>query len=420
MTANAGNEYNTGQLVVRQPRVFSTNMELVIPTLSGDFDVFVNNVKRSGGAQAGTLSRVYPSRIIASYPNYPEMFDNPTATLDSESDSAIDVNSADGQEITAIIPFFGDAAFGAAQKSGIVVVFKTNSVYLVDLSAKDNGLNPVQKLETRGKGCTAPYSVAVTRNGIMFANETGLYRLNRNLDVDFIGKKYGRKFTNTVNSDQLTLATGHHDSQANSYKLSYPTASEDENSLVAVYNHTREYEGQGEGSWTTYTNHPVTGWANLSANSYFAATSGRVFIIRRLGNTSDYRDDNQPISMTILTRAIDSTDSGRRKSHNKVITHYRAVAESVGTTLTTALDLKEVFQDTDTFQINTENSNGIGDTGNQKIVSVMSTLGAKNGIYLQLKYENATLDEPVEITGIDIRVAARTDDGIKQAKDTVT
>lgn len=420
MVANAGNEYNVGQVVIRQPRIFSTSMEVVVPALTGDFDVFANNVKRTGGANAGALTRLFPSRIIASYSNYAEIFDAPTENDDSFSDSAIDINSADGQEITAIIPFFGDAAFGAAQKSGIVVVFKTNSIYLVDLAAKDAGTNPVQKLETRGKGCTAPYSVSVTRGGIMFANDTGIYRLNRNLTVDYIGRKYERKFRDTVNKDQLAIATGHHDTEANSYKLSYPLTGANENSTVAVYNHTREYEQRGDGSWTTYTNHPATGWTNLDAESYFASTDGRVYIIRRLNETSDYRDDSSAIAMTVITRALDALDSGRRKVHSKIITHYRVPSESVGTALFAALDLKTVFQATDAFQINQESQDGLGDNGNQKVVTISSVIDSKVGVYIQLKYTNSTIDETVEITGIDLRVAAKSDEGILEARETTS
>jgi hypothetical protein len=40
------------------------------------------------------------------------------------------------------------------------------------------------------------------------------------------------------------------------------------------------------------------------------------------------------------------------------------------------------------------------------------------GTYIQLKYENNTLDEPVEISGMDFRVALKSDKGTLQAKKT--
>ena len=186
-----------------------------------------------------------------------------------------------------------------------------------------------------------------------------------------------------------------------------------------MYNHTREYEQKGEGSWTTYTNHPATGWSNLGSSSYFASTEGRVYHVRRLGELSDYRDDDQAINMTVLTRAIDALESGRRKIFSSIITHYRAVATSTGTTLQAALDLKETFQDTDAFVITKEEeTTGLGDSGTQKIITILSTIDEKVGIYLQLKYTNSTIDETVEITGIDFRVAAKTEAGILQAEQT--
>ena len=419
MIASAGNEFESGQLIIRQPKVFNTFLEVQLPDLTGDFDVYANNIKRVGGSSAGTLERRYPSRIIASYANYPEIFDATNSVQDSNSDSAIDINSADGQEITGIIPFFGDSAFGSAQKSGVIVVFKTNSIYLVDLNQKDAGQPAVQKLETRGKGCTAPYSIAVTKDGIMFANDTGIYKLTRDLKVNYIGRKYERKWNNTVNKNQLSIATGHHDTNFNQYNLSYPIDSNIENSEVAVYNHTREYEGTGNGSWTTYDNHPATGWANLNTNSYFSTTNGKVYVIRNKGNNTDYRDDSQPIIMTILARALDMGDSGVRKVFSQITTHYRTIGQSTGTSLEAALDLKDVFQNTDTFIVTrSEENTGIDDFGLQKVVTIQSVIDAKVGVYLQLKYTNSNIDEPIEIVGIDIRVANKGDKGLTQAAKT--
>ena len=422
MVANAGGEFASGQLLITQPKVFPTFMEVTLPALDGAFSVFVNDRDVESAKSASAKVERFPSRVIASYPNFPEIFDNPTATLDTDSPSAIDINPADGQEITAIIPFFGDSAFGAAQKSGIVVVFKTNSIYLIDLAAKARGENPVQRLETRGKGCTAPNSVAVSRGGIIFANETGIYKLGRDLKVEYVGRKYERKFLDEVSRDNLAIATGHHDSVDNQYKMSYPVTGEDFNSKVAVYNHTREYEGQGgEGSWTTYDNHPSTGWCNLQADSFFATDAGRVFIIRRLGEASDYRDDSSAINMTILTRAMDMGDSSIRKVIKKITTHYRTLFGSDGTTLEAALDLKNVFQDTDAFRIVNQDSNtGISGNTEYKVQTIESVIDEKICVYLQLRYKNSVIDEAVEIAGIDIRVASKGDAAIQQAASTTS
>ncbi len=425
LIAGAGNDFGAGQLVVRQPKVEATSIEVVLPTFTAPCQYFVNSIKRTTGASASQLTRLFPSRILISYPNFSEIFDAPTALKDLDSASAVDVNPDDGQEITAIIPFFGESAFGAALNSGVVVVFKTNSIYLVDLAAKAAGQNPVQRIESQGKGCTAPYSVAVTRNGIMFANENGIYRLTRQLTVDFVGRKYSGVFRDNLNKDYLSLVTGHNNPVNNTYKMSYVLKDGESvsNSQVAVYNHTREYEmGLGEsaaaGSWVTYDNHPATGWANLPAESFFASTKGRVFTIRQTDEDTDFRDDSEPVSMTIVTRGNDFGEAGIRKYVRALVTHWIG-EDSTGTTLQIATDLVDNYEATDpiTIHANAE-ATGVGDTGRLKVDTILSSIDNAKAVYFQVKIQNSTIDENVILTRLDWRVAGLKDKGILQAAQT--
>lgn len=420
MIGNAGNEFNSGQLVVKQPKVLETSLELQLPALAGEFDVFVNNVRRSADASAGAVERLFPSRTLISFPNFPEIFDNPAVDSEVDSLSAIDVNPADGQALTAAIPFFGDSTFGGGQQNSAVVMFKENSIYLMSPVAKSQGQNALQRIESEGKGCTAPYSVAVTRAGIMFANFAGIYRLGRNNQIDYVGRKYERIWREQVNRDRLAIVTGHHFANGNQYKLSVPVgSSQTENNEVAVYNHTREYQGVGPGSWATYTNHAVTGWANLLDDAYFATTSGEVFSIRRVGDSTDARDDDQPISWKLLCRAMDFGDSAIRKTFGWVITHYRTLVETDSVTLKSATNLRAELAETDDFTIKKDETlTGIGDEITRKVVSIKSSLADRIGNYLQLEYTGGEKDKPVEISGIDIRVAGHTSKGISEAGET--
>lgn len=425
--ANAGGEFGFGQLILKQPKITGTNLELVLPALSGAFDVFVNSVKRTASEQTGALTREFPSRILLSYANYPEIFDNPTTAVDSRSESAIDINSADGQEITSVIPFFGESAFGQANKSGIITVFKENSIYLTDSSAKDalsqgfaSNTPVIQKLETEGKGCTAPLSVAVTRAGIMFANFSGVYRLNRNLEIEYIGRKIERIWREKVDKTNIAFVTGHHYANGNQYKLSVPVETTDgRNNQVLVYSHTREYEGQGMGSWTVYDNHPVAGWANLLDDAYFATTVGQVMSIRRTGEVTDFRDDSSSINWSYLSRAMDFGDAGIRKAISSIITHYRALSNTDSVSLKSALDMESEFNATDLFTILKPGDNtGLSDANPRKVTSIKSSLAEGIGNYLQLLYSSNTKDMPVEIAGISIRVAGKDSKGLLEAADT--
>ena len=419
--ASAGNEFASGQLIVKQPKVVDTFLELQLPNFTSAFDVFVNSVKRSATDSAGAVERLFPSRVLSSYQNFPEIFDRPTVDADIDSKSAADINSADGQELTAVIPFFGDSAFGGAQKSGVLVAFKENSIYLLDVGLKFTEQASVQKLESQGKGCNSPFSVAATKDGIMFANESGIYRLGRDMSIQYYGKKYERIWKEQVNRDALDIATGHHFATENQYKLSYSLLSEnsDENSQVAVYNHTREGISSDIGSWTTYTNHAATGWANLLTTAFFATVDGQVFKIRNEGDVSDFRDDASAINWEAILRAWDFGDGGVRKVFGWVITHYRTLVEVDSAELNAAADLASEFEPTDQFQIQKSvNSTNFSDLVSKKVVSIRSSLRTRIGNYLQLQYKGTCYDLPVEISGVEVRISGKSQRGIQEASET--
>lgn len=426
IVANAGNEYQTGQLVIRSPKVLTTTPQVGLPPFSG-FNIFVNNLRRTSGATADAVVDLFPSRLAVSSPNFPEVFDNPTAISDNntESFSAIDINSADGQQITGLIPFFGESAFGSAQKDSIVVVFKENSIYLVNLAAKAAGTTAVQRIESQGLGCTAPYSIASTRDGIIFANESGIFRLTRDLRIEYVGQKLERLWQGesstgfAVNRNALALAQGTHYALGRQYKLSVPTGTDLANSGVLSYNHTREYRSQGFGSWSRYDAHPVTGWANLETDAFFGSTLGAVYRLRNSGSESDFRDDAAPISMEATLAATDFGDAAIRKAVASVDVHFRVLGDQEGTSLLSSPDLGNTFREMDSFEVKGNSpTTGFEDEAGQKILTLGFSPNYRKLVYFQVKITNATLDEPVEIAGIEYRVSGLSEQGITQAKQT--
>lgn len=419
--AEAGSSFNFGQLVLSQPKALTTTVEVQLPAFNG-MNIFVNQVLRSPSASASAVTRFLPSRIIVSYPNYPEIFDNPLSVVDTSSASAIDINPADGQEITGVIPFFGESAFGASLQDGIVVVFKTNSIYLVNLAAKAAGQNPVQRIESQGLGCTAPYTIAPSRNGIMFANESGIYILGRDLQVTYKGRYLERYWRKLVDRSRLNEMTGHYYSNGNQYKLSCAEKTDDQNDKVLVYDTVREYTADGfrEGSWTTYDNHPAIGWANLETNAFFASTRGEVFILRTTGLISDFRDDSSPIVMETTLRAMDFGDAAIRKAIAHLIIQYRTVADASGIELFSAPDLTEGFEEADQVDIVVpqDHDDGLSDEADVKILTVRYSVDRRKLSYIQLRFTNGNIDEPVEIAGITYRVAGMNEKGTTQAANT--
>lgn len=407
MVAGAGSEFGLGRMVVRQERVEATDMELVIPAAITSADVFVQGIRRNAAAQVSAPTRVMPSRLIISYPNFPEIFDSPTA-LQTDSDSVVDVNAADGQEITGIIPFFGDAVFGNGLVEAVLVIFKTNSIYLLDTNTRQ-----LNKIESRGLGCTVPRSIAATRDGVMFANDSGIYRLNRDQTISYVGRHMERLWEDNVNHAQLAQATGHHYGVGRKYKLSIPVGADQTiNNQVYVYDHEREGKDQEFGAWTRYTNHPATGWANLSNDAFFATTTGNIFKIRRVGDETDYRDDADAVAdMDILMRPIDFGQAGIRKAISSVTSHFQLRRSSMdGTELFIGPDLDGTFASAGEFTLTKD--------ATIKVANVVSSPPARRMEFIQLKYTNSTIDEDVVLAGVDFRVAGLEEFGIQERSET--
>lgn len=414
MISDAGNEFSTGQLLVRQPKTIDTTLEVVIPSFT-TLAVYNDGLLREPGSSVSASALLFPSRVIMSYTNYPEIFDSPRETLQTFSDSIVDVNSADGQEITGIIPFFGDSAFGAAQNSGVVVVFKTNSIYLLDVTSRT-----IQRIESYGMGCGAPFSIAPTKNGIIFANTSGIYKLGFDMKVSFVGKYLDRIWKEEVNRDQLAILAGHHSPLTRTYKLSIVAVNETEPSGVVTYNHTREeYSELGLGSWTEYDNFQAIGWANLTTNEYWASVAGQVFSSRLIGDETDYRDDASPISREIMLRGMNFGDESIRKAIISFAAHYRTRVDTDSTKIYIATNLQTVFDELDSFQLlYPTTSDGLSDLGKTKIISLRHSVSRRKFVTLQIKYTNPAIDEPFELCGLDFRISGLQQFGTKEAIDT--
>jgi len=427
LIARSGNDVSrAGRILVRAPQQSD-----ILPSIQATFtayDLYVNSLPVETGDNTPASERVYPSRVLISYENNPELFDSPTVILDSDSLSAIDINPADGQEITGVIPFFGETAFTAAQQAGILVVFKTNSIYLVDINQKVSGSNlVVQRLETQGLGCTAPYSISVTKNGIMFANNSGIYCLRRNQAIEYIGKFMERNWTSKVDRDALQIAQGHHYSVGRMYKLSVPIADTQnettgyiEPSQVYVYNHTQEDEEQHLGAWSRYDNHTAIGWANLASDAFWASTGGSIYKLRSTGSGTDFRDSNEAITFRLDTRPNDYGNSGIRKILDKVVASYRAGTKTASNTMLFAVDLEQEYFATTPFRVagTAENLNGLDDLVQKDVVTLRHSLDRRKGVYFSIRIENSNLDQNVEVAGLDYRVGALDTKGIKSASKT--
>jgi hypothetical protein len=397
LTAFAGQDQGTGRVKIVSPSIFDTTPGVAVTTPASSVKVYADGVDFANDSYSKALvTRVFPSRLVRSYPNYPDLFDNCFAADQIDSDSIIDVNPADGQEITAIIPFFGEGAGASSQAAlaQMAVVVKEQSIWVVNVETREKTY-----IDSRGMGGTAPRAVCVTQRGVVFVNESGVYRLNRDLSVSPIGLNMTGKVKANLNKSQIAEAHAHHWAQGRRVKVSVPVDGETYPTEVWVYDYEREGKGQEFGAWTRYTDMPAVGWANLDAEAYWASTEGDVFLVRQRGDASDYRDEADAVAEAVITlRAEDFGVPGTRKVHQSVITEVELPdTDLTDLTVQTAMNLARTFE--------TEGSPVSLASDDFQQRTFRTSLGQRRGNRISVRYRHQTKDEALNLTGVTFVVA---------------
>lgn len=421
--ADAGAEFPAGEIRFSRPKESSTFFSIDLPTFSAESTILMSYRGQYVTGKIISAQRRFPSRILFSYRNFPEVFNRASDLLITEAESAelspIDVNAADGQEITGIIPFFGESAFGQATRESLLVAFKSNSIYVINIATRG-----VQRIESNGLGCTAPYSIASTKDGIMFANESGIYKLTRQLTIEPVGQFVDRIWQEETERSLLSLAQGHHYGNNRQYKLSFPLDGLTENTDTLVYEHTRESRGQ-VGTWTRHDNQHSTGWCNLLGQEFFATSQGRVCVMKDSLTKWDFSDRGAPIESEVMLRSNDFGIPNTRKRLLHVSLHFRNPQEEgvnlsqESTEVSVAVDLKEDFTACDKYTGGgLFVKNGLSDVGLLKGETVRFNVPISKAIRFQPKIVNAGLYETLQFSGVTYRVGGLTTKGTTEAKDT--
>ena len=422
ITAEAGDSFDNGYLKLQSDTPFDISL---VPT-----SAFSTSFKFAIGGQnqplvvsgspatinSSAVQELFPSRLVYSYPNYPEVLDACFVASDLDSDNVIDVNASDGQEITAIQPFFGDSSFGQGSKEGVVLVLKTNSAYVVDLNAKKEGRNAVQKLDTQGLGCEYPRTLSPIRNGLQFANRAGVWKITQDLRFVFAG----RKLSNLWDQDLLGLITATdipcaHNSRLDSrWRLILDGPSGDGIS----YNHLREYTPDGfrDGSWMQLASYPGLGFANLSSNSFMASDKGRVALLLTNAFEEPFYDAGEVIYSEAVLAAQDFGDNTRRKSVQSFQLVLRTDTDLKGLEVSTATEMRDAYVDADTLTVTVVKPTGLSDQPNERIKAFLFNSANKRGTYFQLRLIHQAADEAPEILAVSYKVAGLSDKGVTDAK----
>ena len=346
--------------------------------------------------------KVFPSRVVLSAENYPEVFDNPYVdnTTDEAiaigSSSAIDVNADDGQEITGIQSFLSESIFSAANLDSILLVFKTTSVYALDINTKK-----VSKIETSGVGCNIPNSIQSTSVGITFANDDGIYVITRNLDMQYLGRPMQGVWSDQVDTSVVGKISSFNNTKEREFYLSVPTVDGEHYTLsydYALMGATAQIRPEG---WTIFDGFIPSVWTKTSKNYYYGGYDGIVFEDRDSGEATDYRDDESGISAVLEYAPTSFGDSGTRASLSKVISHFDYLTDVSNMRVSVSVDTSSEFKHCGTINMTDNNKR----TRSIKVRPVES-----RGLYFQVRYEHDTIDQSFKLTGIDYKAKEQDDE----------
>lgn len=393
-----GQTVGSGNVEIFEQSTLDISFRISYTSNPDGFEIFSNGFLSNSPIVSGPA--VFPSRLLVSYQNYPESVDNPYADDQFKSFSAIDVNASDGQEITGLASFFSASSTGAAQLASTIIVFKTNSVYAVNTSTKET-----QRLQSMGQGCTIPDSIASTDDTIFFANDTGVYKVTRDLNVKYVGDVLTRYYEALDKPTLKLRGYGIADNFSMTYKMAVPVNSRT-NDEVVVYNF-ESMSKQAEGSWVFYDNMNMSSAVQTNDKFRFGNFRGRIFKNRNTGNNTDYRDDDSAIPSSFTYAPQHFGDAGK----TKIMSHTIVQFEGNGPTAITgsmALDLSENFETLDTANMG---------SGEWKGVQIAYSPPPTNAVFYQLKLEHSVKDEPCIINGLIFKVSIGSEAKIRQAND---
>jgi hypothetical protein len=417
--ALAGSAYGGRTLILRSyDTAFTFTFDSALPT---GLSLFVNNRSTAAATSTTSASQSFPSRLLRSYPFYPEIFDAPYAESAVDSDSIIDVNAADGQEIQAIVPFFGDSISSSGNKGSLLIVFKDYSIYAVNIETKQ-----VDQIDSAGQGCTLPASVTCTRNGIIFANDSGVYRLNQDFTVEAVGRYLKDLWTDSqLNSLLRSVSCGHHSKALNTYRLSTPVNADSVSAdQTYCYNYLREYQAEPsqrqQGSWTRYQ-YPegITGWCNIGNTEYMATTNGQVFRLRTDVESKPYRDGVEAIDGWVLFRPTNFGSPGTNKHLYAIDLNFRNLVEARNHVVSVGVNFNTGLQVTDTFYLFGANVyDSFQELYSNKVDVLRFAVPKRQGSYFQVKLANSTKDEWFTFSGLSYVISGVQERGVPQAAKT--
>lgn len=200
-----------------------------------------------------------------------------------EKEEGVGVEFSD--ELSIIVDAFGGDITALAAMDDKVLIFKKSLVYYIAGQGPDkvgNGSFTIPQLVSADCGCNEPHSVVLTGKGIMFKSEKGIYLIDRQLQVTYIGQA-----VEAYNQDTVTSAVNLPDEN-------HVLFTTDQN-IVLVYDTFWD-------QWFTYSN--ISGIAAVVNDSVWYVADQSTNEVAKANPDQSYDYDGQAIIRTVATNWI--------------------------------------------------------------------------------------------------------------------
>jgi hypothetical protein len=232
--------------------------------------------------------------------------------------NSIVVNGDDGDQITAIVPYYKNR----------IIVFKKRRVFQVDIpSDATTAADWIVSIISNNTGCVASGSAVQVSSDILFLSDNGIRSLVRSVADDFssVGVPISeviKDVIQTINTDSARISTAiYYD---NRYFLAVPTGSSNVNDTLIVYNTVL---GAFEGTWSPrIMQFTLTNFNQAGTRAMFKKVNG---VIEQYAGykspagtvSSDYQDAGTNYESYVRTKDFNFGDTFAAKygSHFEVI-----------------------------------------------------------------------------------------------------
>ena len=257
-----------------------------------------------GVGSAGNRNTLYASDILD-----PAVWDS--------ANSAV-INADDGDEITAIVPYYENR----------IIVFKKRRIFQVTIPPDmTSAADWVIQLISSNTGCVSEGSAVQVNSDIFFLSDDGIRSLVRSASDDFTSvglplSEVIKDVIQEINVAEIGISTAAF--YDNRYMLAVPTGSNDFNDTIIVYNTVL---GAFEGTWTpnvmqfALTNFQDEGLRLMKKNSTGQIQKYSGYKTPAQVTTADYQDAGVDYESYVRTADMDFGDPFAEKhgSHFEVI-----------------------------------------------------------------------------------------------------